>query len=190
MAARALFVKDAPPQRHVRTVAGLRVPDHGHIVEPGGNVDPGLRFPQLLLHDDVAHGDAVALGAGKIRQLPHDVLEALPGQRRDGMIRIALGLESVAARAELPELRGAAIGMRIELQRRLGGSIHRFLGRAGIDAREREQGGKGHGDAGAPRAQSSHSHDHLDLRVDVQAFIFYDIDIKQIRDCSQVHEIL
>jgi len=136
MARGALLMKDASAERHVRTIARLCMPRDGDVVEIGGDVDPGLRFPQFLLHQHVAHARAIALCTRKIRQLAHDIVEPLPGKGRYRLGGIALRSRSMTACAVLPKLQGAALRMRIELERGLGRTIHRFLGCRRAEARQ------------------------------------------------------
>ncbi len=122
----------------MRAVSRLGMRGGRQVVQVGCDIDPGLRFPQFLLRNDMVHGGALPLLAGEIRQLPDQILEALPCQGRNGTARVPLGLRTVAARAGLPELRGAQIGMRVELQRCLGCAVHGLFGSPPIKARERQ----------------------------------------------------
>ena len=74
---------------------------------------------QNLLRYDLVHRAAVALTAGKIGQLPHQVDKALARKRWDGTRCIAMRLRSVTLRAILCVNRGATLGMRIQRQGRL-----------------------------------------------------------------------
>src|SRR5450759_229616 len=156
----ALLMEDAAAQPNVRAVAHLRGSGHRHAVQIRGNIDPGLRFPQLGLGDDTMHGGAVALGAREIGQLPHDVFESLARQCRNRARRVALGFDSVAARTGFSKHRSATLRMRIQFERLLRGAVH-LLFRCGRNGTlERDKRADHHRDA--PTAHPCHWADHLD----------------------------